>query len=146
MGTQTTALSWIRSEVMQAAPNIFVLLIIPLSGAEWTVTPGTNCSPGEGGEAIGEDSDTTSISLSKCLAACEEDKTCVAVVRRTQDEAGPCYMRSNINLVLCVADKELEVHMLNRDSLLPSLSALEAQQAASGLEKDSKKRTTDSHL
>ena len=111
--------------------NIFLLLLLPLSAAEWTVTPGTDCSPGEGGEAIGEDSDTTSISLSKCLAACEEDKTCVAVVRRAQDEAGPCYMRlaslhlrhfsiaspnprSNINLVLCVADKELEVHMLNR--------------------------------
>jgi len=113
--------------------NIF-LLLIPLSGAEWTVTPGTNCSPGEGGEAIGLDSDATSISLSKCLAACEEDKTCVGVVRRAQDEAGPCYMRSSINLVLCVADKELEVHMLNRDSLQPSLSALEAQQVASGLE------------
>ena len=135
---------------MQAASklhNLFLLLlIIPLSLAEWTVTPGTNCSPGEGGEAIGEDSERTSISLSKCLAACEEDKTCVAIVRRAQDEAGPCYMRlpslnfthlipkkfrfffgrrplfnyfpphprSNINLVLCVADKELEVHMLNR--------------------------------
>jgi len=101
---------------MQAAPklrNIF-LLLIPLSGAEWTLTPSTDCSPGEGGEAIGQDSDTTSISLSKCLAACEEDKTCVAVVRRAQDEAGPCYMRSNINLVLCVANKELELHMLNR--------------------------------
>ena len=72
--------------------NIF-LLLIPLSGAEWAVTPGTNCSPGEGGEAIGQDSDTTSISLSKCLAACEEDETCVGVVRRAQDEAGPCYMR-----------------------------------------------------
>jgi len=116
-------------------PNIF-LLLIPLSGAEWTVTLGTNCSPGEGGEAIGQDSDTTSISLSKCLAACEEDETCVGVVRRAQDEAGPCYMRSNINLVLCVADKELEVHMLNRDNLQPSLSALEAQQVASGLEKE----------
>jgi len=101
---------------MQAAPklrNIF-LLLIPLSGAEWTLTPSTDCSPGEGGEAIGQDSDTTSISLSKCLAACEEDKTCVAVVRRAQDEAGPCYMRSNINLVLCVANKELELHTLNR--------------------------------
>jgi len=132
---------------MQAASklhNLFLLLlIIPLSLAEWTVTPGTNCSPGEGGEAIGEDSERTSISLSKCLAACEEDKTCVAIVRRAQDEAGPCYMRSNINLVLCVADKEVEVHMLNRDSLLPSLSALEAQQVASGLEKDSKKTTEE---
>jgi len=81
---------------MQAAPklrNIFLLLLIPLSGAEWTVTPGKDCSPGEGGEAIGEDSESTSISLSKCLAACEEEKTCVAVVRRAQDEAGPCYMR-----------------------------------------------------
>ena len=81
---------------MQAAPklcNIFLLLLIPLSGAEWTVTPGKDCSPGEGGEAIGEDSESTSISLSKCLAACEEDTTCVAVVRRAQDEAGPCYMR-----------------------------------------------------
>ena len=81
---------------MQAAAklgSVLLLLLLPLSGAEWTVTPGTNCSPGEGGEAIGEDSDTTSISLSKCLAACEDDKTCVAVVRRAQDEAGPCYMR-----------------------------------------------------
>jgi len=78
------------------------------------VTQGKDCSPGEGGVAIGEDSESTSISLSKCLAACEEDTTCVAVVRRAQDEAGPCYMRSNINMVLCVADKELEVHMLNR--------------------------------
>jgi hypothetical protein len=126
--------------------NIFLLLLLPLSAAEWTVTPGTDCSPGEGGEAIGEDSDTTSISLSKCLAACEEDKTCVAVVRRAQDEAGPCYMRSNINLVLCVADKELEVHMLNRDSLQPSLSALEAQQVASGLEEDGKKTTEEEDL
>jgi len=102
---------------MQAAAklrSIFLLLLLPLSGAEWTVTPGTDCSPGEGGESIGQDSDTTSISLNKCLAACEEDTTCVAVVRRAQDEAGPCYMRSSINLVLCVADKELEVHMLNR--------------------------------
>jgi len=131
---------------MQAAAklgSVLLLLLLPLSGAEWTVTPGTNCSPGEGGEAIGEDSDTTSISLSKCLAACEEDKTCVAVVRRAQDEAGPCYMRSNINLVLCVADKELEVHMLNRDSLQPSLSALEAQQVASGLDSESKKTTEE---
>jgi len=133
---------------MQAAPklrNIF-LLLIPLCGAEWTLTPGTDCSPGEGGEAIGQDSDSTSISLSKCLAACEDDKTCVAVVRRAQDEAGPCYMRSNINLVLCVADKELEVHMLNRESLLPSLSALEAQQVASGLEKESKEEDSPDSL
>jgi len=128
---------------MRAAPKLFLLLIIPLSGADWMVTPDTNCSLGEGGEAIGEDSESTSISLSKCLAACEEDETCVAVVRRAQDEAGPCYMRSNINLVLCVADKKLEVHMLNRDSLLPSLSTLEAQQAASGLEKESKKKTEE---
>ena len=81
---------------MQAAAklrSIFLLLLLPLSGAEWTLTPSTDCSPGEGGEAIGEDSDTTSISLNKCLAACEEDETCVAVVRRAQDEAGPCYMR-----------------------------------------------------
>jgi len=134
---------------MQAAPklrNIFLLLILPLSGAEWTVTQGKDCSPGEGGVAIGEDSESTSISLSKCLAACEEDTTCVAVVRRAQDEAGPCYMRSNINLVLCVADKELEVHMLNRESLLPSLSALEAQQVASGLEKESKEEDSPDSL
>jgi len=130
---------------MQAAPklrNIF-LLLIPLCGAEWTLTPGTDCSPGEGGEAIGQDSDSTSISLSKCLAACEDDKTCVAVVRRAQDEAGPCYMRSNINLILCVADQELELHTLNRDSLQPSLSALEAQQVASGLEEEDSKKTTE---
>ena len=84
---------------MQAAAklrSIFLLLLLPLFGAEWTLTPSTDCSPGEGGEAIGEDSDTTSISLNKCLAACEEDETCVAVVRRAQDEAGPCYMRLGI--------------------------------------------------
>merc|ERR1712180_527556 len=81
------------------------------------------------------------MSKTKCLAACEQDETCVAVVRRADDEAGPCYMRSSINLVLCVASKELEVHMLNRDNTLPSLSALEAQQAASGLEKG--KKTTN---
>ena len=119
---------------MQSATKllyVFLLLLLSLSGAEWTVTPNTDCSPGQGGEAIGQDSDTTSISLSKCLTACEEDDTCVAVVRQANDEAGFCHMRfskatassifqlflnvrSKINLVLCVADKGLDVHTLNR--------------------------------
>jgi len=129
---------------MQAATklhHLLLLLLLLLVKAEWTVKPGTDCSPGEGGVAIGQDSESTSISKTKCLAACEQDQTCVAVVRRADDESGPCYMRSSINLVLCVASKELEVHMLNRDNSLPSLSALEAQQAASGLEKGKKKAT-----
>ena len=81
---------------MQSATKllyVFLLILLSLSGAEWTVTPNTDCSPGQGGEAIGQDSDTTSISLSKCLTACEEDDTCVAVVRQANDEAGFCQMR-----------------------------------------------------
>ena len=89
---------------MQAATklqHLLLLLLLPLLvNAEWTVKPGTDCSPGEGGVAIGQDLESTSISKTKCLAACEQDQTCVAVVRRVDDEAGPCYIRFSPTLTM----------------------------------------------
>ena len=79
--------------------HLLLLLLLPLLvKAEWTLIPGTDCSPGEGGVAIGRDSESTIISKTKCLAACEQDQTCVAVVRRADDEPGPCYMRFSLTL------------------------------------------------
>jgi len=81
--------------------HLLLLLLLPLLvKTEWTLKPGTDCSPGEGGVAIGEDSESTSISKTKCLAACEQDQTCVAVVRRADEEAGPCYMRFSPTLTI----------------------------------------------
>ena len=89
---------------MQAATklhHLLLLLLLPLLvKAEWTLKPGTDCSPGEGGVAIGQDSGSANISKTKCLAACEQDQTCVAVVRRADEEAGPCYMRFSLTLTI----------------------------------------------
>ena len=81
--------------------HLLLLLLLPLLvKAEWTLIPGTDCSPGEGGVAIGQDLESTIISKTKCLAACEQDETCVAVVRRADHEAGPCYMRFSPTLTI----------------------------------------------